>query len=223
MKWGFGIRQKVTLAVILSFILVLFFVKSMLTRNHVHELGSSFSSVYEDRLIVESYIYRLSEILYHKKIVTGTDPGKGASPTLEQSIRQYNESIQTLLAAYEKTKLTKEEDMVFRKLKVSIGQIALLEKQFIRALGNETEWTKAKTDLHDAFDYASVQLGCLSSIQLAEARNLNEHSKKIVAGSALLTEMETGVLIFGTLIIHILIFSSRLTKVAPVSDRHHLN
>jgi hypothetical protein len=66
MKWIYRIQQKLPIAFLLAIILAGVFIKNMVERNSVSDLGDSFASVYEDRLLVESYIYQLSDRLYKK-------------------------------------------------------------------------------------------------------------------------------------------------------------
>jgi hypothetical protein len=67
MKWAFTIRQKAKAALILGVVFMLILTKNWLDERNVAKLGISFASVYEDRLVVESYIYQLSDRLYQKK------------------------------------------------------------------------------------------------------------------------------------------------------------
>ena len=57
MKWAYSIQQKFKAAALLAIVFVLVLISNLSGRYQMHKLSDSFSSVYEDRLVVESYIY----------------------------------------------------------------------------------------------------------------------------------------------------------------------
>ena len=113
MKWAFGIRRKISAALLLSAIFVLVFVKNMLDNQNVTKLGNSFSSVYEDRLMVESYIFRLSEHLFRKKIMIDTTSTQVKVAAIRPLVEGHNAAIGHIISEYEKTRLTEAEARFF--------------------------------------------------------------------------------------------------------------
>src|SRR5690606_1368871 len=99
----------ISAALLLAAIFVLLFVKNMLDSQHFTALGSSFSSVYEDRLMVESYIYRLSDHLFRKKIMIDTCGSAQSAAHIRPVLANHNTAIQEILTAYDKTWLTDAE------------------------------------------------------------------------------------------------------------------
>ena len=207
MKWAFGIRRKISAALLLAAIFVLLFVKNMVESNHVTQLGHSFSSVYEDRLMVESYIYKLSEHLFRKKIMVDTSASPMTAGIIKPLIEGHNRAIKMIIADYEKTKLTEAETKYFSLFKENVEKIELLEKSFLESAEPE-RMSSAKASIDEEFNNASGNLGRLSAIQVSEGKILNDHSKKIVAGSSLLTQFEMGILIAIGLMILVLVFES---------------
>ena len=90
-------------------------------KNNVESLGISFSEVYEDRLLVESYIYHISDNLYRKKIAIDNWHNENNLNRLDTLLFQYNNNIGGYLAAYDKTKLTVLENEVFTRFKKQNG------------------------------------------------------------------------------------------------------
>lgn len=202
MNWIYNIRQKMQVAFLLGIIVMMVYANSVMENRNVNELGGSFSSVYEDRLLVESYIYKLSEHLYQKKIMmdqcrTVKDAG------LKTKIDQHNTEIRSLIHHYENTLLTDTESRVFGELKNNIGQMADMERDFI-----QDGSAASLTQLDQQFLSAASNLSQLSLIQIEEAKKLNEGSKKIIAGFTMLTQFEMVMLIVIGLIIQVLILSS---------------
>jgi hypothetical protein len=209
MKWIFTIRQKTKAALLLSAVFVFIFAKSWLDKRYVSELGSSFSAVYEDRLLAESYIYKLSDHLYQKKIMLDNCRSMETGSQLQGPFRQYNEAIRSLILDYEKTRLTANEDIFFLHLKNNLAEIRKLEAAFFksRSLGQENDAIKML--MNKKYADATGNLHQLSGIQVSEGKLLNDKSKKIIAGANILTHFEMALLVGIGIIIQALIFATK--------------
>ncbi|WP_192822155.1 MCP four helix bundle domain-containing protein [Rufibacter sp. LB8] len=211
MKWGYSIQQKGKAALILAVIVVLVLVKNTVDSRNVTELGHSFSSVYEDRLLVESYIFQLSGHLYQKKMMVDNCAYQGgAAAGMLPKINQHNTAIAGLMENYAKTKLTTAEASYFGALQQNMATIGKLERQYLAAPGNLAQTTSSAKPLLDAqYQQAAAHLEQLSGIQVEEGRLLNNQSKKIIAGSAILTQFEVVLLVGLGLMIQVIIFASK--------------
>ncbi|KAA9346012.1 MCP four helix bundle domain-containing protein [Adhaeribacter soli] len=219
MKWAFTIRQKMKAAFMLGTVFLLVFAKNWLDERNVSELGSSFSSVYEDRLLAESYIYRLSDHLYQKKIMLDNCNSQENIGNLQAKIGQHNAAINAIIRDYEKTKLTESESTYFSDFKKNVAAIEALEVSYLHAPGAGPSETKTRMDKR--YEVATSNLHQLSGIQLAEGKLLNEKSKKIIAGSSILTQFELVVLIGIGLLIQALIFAAR--SAVPKKPQQHFS
>jgi hypothetical protein len=212
MKWIYHIKQKMQVAFLLGIILLVVYANNVMESRNVNELGGSFSSVYEDRLLVESYIYNLSDHLYQKKIMLDQcDQVSHAKAALTIHIDQHNAEIRALIQNYETTQLTEKEALVFNELKQNINQLAVMERDYIRLPGEEQ--AVELSQLNQQFFSVAKNLNLLSVIQIEEAKRLNDHSKQIIAGFTMLTQFEMVMLITIGLIILALILSS--TQITP--------
>lgn len=209
MKWAFGIKRKISAALLLATIFVLIFAKNMVDNQNVTALGNSFSSVYKDRLMVESYIFRLSEHLFRKKIMIDSTAARTADISrVKGLVEDHNRAIAEIITEYEKTKLTEAEDRFFKAFRKNIHDLNVLEADYLQRLSDSQDATGVKDLISAEFNSASLNLGQLSSIQILEGKLMNEHSQKIVAGSSILTQFEMGILIAISLIIMVLVFES---------------
>lgn len=211
MKWAYSIRRKVTVALLLATIFTLLFVKNVMDSRHVSQLGTTFSSVYEDRLVVEGYIYLMSEHLFRKKFMLDTCSTAESASRLRPIIDYHNKSILAIIADYEQTKLTQSERDHFQEFKGNVSRLIDYEHAYLASLmaGESRESTQKLIDAQ--FDAASMRLDHLSSIQMSEGKILNEYSKKIVAGSSILTHFEAGILVAIGLMVLVLVFESTTT------------
>lgn len=222
MKWAYTIRRKISAALLLAAIFVLLFVKSMMDNNNVVKLGTSFSSVYEDRLLVEGYIYRMSDHLFRKKIMIDSASTPRYVLQVRPAIDRYNEAVRGIIEAYEITKLTEAETKYFNDLKKNVGDLVEAERMFFERVERGRDGAEEKGAIDRHFNLASANLDRLSGIQISEGKLLNENSQKIVAGSSILAQFEIGILIAIGLMVMVLVFES--TSVwSRVVSRERLN
>lgn len=207
MKWTYAIRQKMKVALLLGIILVIVYGNNVMESRNVSELDGSFSSVYEDRLLVESYIYELSDHLYQKKILLDQCRVSPSDESLVPALTTHNQAIDRLIHDYEQTELTEREAEIFHALKANLLQMTARETDWLRQTAS-SEATLTQTDLNDRLQSAFRQLHQLSVIQLEEAKRLRDNSKKLVAGFTMFTQVELAMLIVIGIIIQLLILTS---------------
>lgn len=218
MKWAYSIEQKLKAALVLTVIFVFLFLKNLADQNSFTELGNTFSVVYEDRLLAESYIYEFSDHLSRKKLLIDDSKTQQELTQNKIAIDKHNAAIQLLIGVYEKTKLTPTEEVLFRDLKKKISQNIELEKLYLQQ--SNTGLTKHSLD--ESFYAILTNLNHLSHIQINEGERLNKTSQKIVLGSESQNQFELTLLIVLGLIILALIFTSKSTY-AKIPQKSSLN
>lgn len=221
MKWAFSIQQKFKAAALLAIVCVTILITNLLGRQHIDKLGSSFSSVYEDRLVVESYIYKLSNHLYQKKLLLDNCAGQ-PDTQVSTHFGIHNTAISDLLVDYEKTRLTDEEEVCFRKFKANVAALQHLERQYFRNASGNPQRSDTRSQIEEQFATASSNLHQLSLIQLKEGKLLADQSQRIVAGSSLLTSFEMAVLIAIAIILQVLVLASK-PVISRITQRSSLN
>jgi hypothetical protein len=204
MKWIYRIRRKTAAALLFALLLIAIGVKNIVDSYQVAQLGDSFKSVYEDRLLVEGYIYRLSENLYQKKLLFD-DFGNQDMKAFSKQISLHNLAINALIIDYANTRLTNEESLYFDLFKKNINEIARMEQECFEK-GDFKPDVLAQIDGQLAA--ASQNLQHLSDIQIAEGKILRDHSAKIVEGSSFLTQLEFGIIILSGVVIVVIIAAS---------------
>jgi hypothetical protein len=209
MKWVYSIKQKGKAALLLALVLGLVVVKNIVDSRYVRQLGSSFAAVYEDRLLVESYIFQLSGHLYQKKMTLDKYHLAEDFALLRDNLTTSNEAIATLLQDYEKTQLTPAEARHFGALKQSVAAIQALEYSYLARLGEGKAASAAPSQLENHHRLAAGYLSQLSHIQVAEGKRLRDQSKRIIAGSTILTQFEVALLICIGVMILMLVFASK--------------
>ncbi|WP_165864789.1 MCP four helix bundle domain-containing protein [Rufibacter latericius] len=201
-------KHKTKAALLLAVVMVLVLAKNTLDNKTVTKLGTSFATVYEDRLLVESYIYQLSGHLYQKKMLVDNSFYAGNDGHLASGLQENNLAIATLLTEFGKTRLTDAEARYLVAFDRNHRELKALENQYLRQLGGK-EVLPAKKELDTRFQQATNYLNQLSRIQVAEGKRLNDSSQQMMAGSAILTQLEFVLIIVIGILIQMLIFASK--------------
>ena len=120
MKWAYNLQQKFKIALLLSVVFISLFIKNMIDKHNITTLGETFSSVYEDRLLAESYIYKFSAHLYQKKILINECASNADIAQYKSMLKFHDNAIEKLIQDFGQTKLTQEEALVFSKFKKTL-------------------------------------------------------------------------------------------------------
>ena len=182
-------------AALLGTVMALVILNNVSEQRNSDELNNAFSSMYEDRLIAESYLLNMSGRLHEVNKITSAS-GQNAGDLRKELlpvIAQVNETIEL----YRKTKLTTQEEIEFAIFTGKIDQVSAL----VRA-GN-FERCRIITD------EALTTLHVLSDIQVAEGSRLKDNSQRIFSSSISSSQFEIAILIIIGVIIQALVFSSR--------------
>ncbi|MBK6265718.1 MCP four helix bundle domain-containing protein [Marivirga sp. S37H4] len=216
MRWSYFLKQKLKIALLLCVILIAVFVNNRIECGNIAQLGTSFTSVYEDRLMVENYIFQLSNYLHEKKYIIHEYEESGSLLGLEK-VKTINDEINQLLVDYEKTKLTQTEDSLFFLFK---QELVNLEQSELNLLSKAS--LQEKVDWNQHYKKSFTLLSGLSSIQIKEGKALYEDSKRVVLSNTSAAQFELALLIFIGLIILALIFESK--KISTnISQNFRLN
>src|SRR5690606_37619407 len=119
------IMKKQFTIILLSFFIVLVVIGSkVISERNVQNIGHSFSEIYHDRLLVESYVYQLNELFYRKKIALISSDNRQFTDAEENEIVAQTLEMFAIVDKYSSTKLTQNERVVFDKLKENVKLIS---------------------------------------------------------------------------------------------------
>ncbi len=209
MKWAFSIKHKMTAALLLTLVFVLMLAAVIIDKRSVSRLESAFASVYEDRLLVESYIYHLADHLYRKKIRIESCMDVQEVEQIRQDLHLHNEAIQVLLSKYEETRFTQTETSRFNDLKQYIRNMEALEADYLESADFNQANQPSRVALEQQFVLALENLHALSGIQIQEGKGLHDDSHQVIADFVLLSHVEIVILIGIGIVIQILLFTAK--------------
>ncbi|UCS92752.1 MCP four helix bundle domain-containing protein [Echinicola marina] len=222
MKWAYNINNRVKISLLLMVVFTAVFIKNLLEEGNVSDLAGSFTTIYEDRLLPESYIFHLSETLYKKRILIDQSESQQEFMAVKAENKIYNQQIDAILLDFQATLLTKDEAVYLKRLQEDIHSLYALEKELVASQLTVEEFDSAKLNSDQLISQAANKLNKLSEIQLSVGKELNDHSQKIVAGNSILTRFETAILIIMALVINALIFGL-VSSRSKIRQKPHLN
>ncbi len=213
MNWSFPIRHKWRTALVFTIVLSLMLVKNVVDKRNAEELNSTFNSVYEDRLVVEQYIYQLSKLLYENRLMLDGCADPEALLSMRARLELNNRNMDEIISAYSHTHLTENEAVVFGSLQKDIAAIEQLEFTYLADLDDPALAQNDAVLFNTVFLTAIGHLNELSNIQMETGKAMRDNSNKVIAGSTILSQLEIGVLVLFGLFVQVLIFSARLSVV----------
>lgn len=222
MKWTYSIKNKTTAAILLAVILGLTMLTNLLQRKRFKELEASFASIYEDRLLAESYLFHLYVDLKKEEDILQAATESGISYSDQNELDQDRADRDQIMSRYSETYLTDEEQIQFNSLKSVLNRINGLEKE-IKMQQASGMIPPELLEAHEAVTTeAFATISALSDIQTAEGEALRNKSKQIFLGSVSISHFEMTILIVIAIVIQALIFSSN-TLLQQKNQQAHLN
>ncbi len=216
MRWPYFLQHKLKIALLLCIILIAVFINNRIESGIISNLGSSFTSVYEDRLVVESYIFQLSNHLHNKKYLLNQLDNNDTKITNSKIIAA-NAAINQLVSDFEKTKLTSQEESLLNLFKNELNVLEEGESKYLISPS-----TQKSIQLNENFSRGFHLLAGLSAVQMFEGKHLYENSQKAVLSNASTAQFELVLIIIIGLIIISLIFESKKIST-PFKQNAHLN
>ena len=190
MKWTYAIKNKLSASIVLLCLCLLVLLSNYLDRKHTEHVKNSISTLYEDRLIAESYILKMTNSIYQIREVLKSDlTADSKSDAVQKLITDFNE----IYLVYSKTRLTEKENSTAAEL------ISYL-KQF----------EQAKTDGNFQFNHTEkllLSLSQLSTIQLEESKLIMKKVESQYATIKASSELAFAIVIIILVVLQVLVFS----------------
>ncbi|MGB3776566.1 MAG: hypothetical protein WA951_15015 [Leeuwenhoekiella sp.] len=181
-------RMNTVLALSVVFLLVL--ATNRIDQHHFETAQQSVNEVFEDRVLVQGYIFSISQSLQKKYIYLQNN---------SDSKSNLDSDIQGFIKLFENTKLTKTEAKLLKDFKADFRTLKAFENQNFEDVDYEI---KMETKFKNLQNY----LRELSEIQITESKNLTKNAQKSLDLSEFMANMEIITLIVIGILLQILIF-----------------
>jgi len=208
-----GLKKKKLQAIaIISVLLLLIYGKNLTERQAFKSISKTFTEVYNDRLVVEGYIFQISDRLFSiQKLIDHCNLDYDYSKAISE-IQGHESGIKSIITDFEKTNLTVDElDYLsdFKKIienDLSIKSYELLYSDSSGVNANQVLLYDQKIAL------AKKDLENLSKIQMDEGQKLISKAKVQINRSQIWAQFEVALLIILIIVIYIFLFKGESKK-----------
>ena len=197
MKWTDSIKNKLLASIILLALCLLVMLSNYLDRIHTQNVKHSISTMYEDRLVVEAYILKMTQNVYQIREVLNT----GAVEQKVNSVEALTKDLKATYTIFIQTRLTKKEKSTADELVTQI-----------RGFEQLTEENNEK-----AFKYTDrilFSLNKLSDIQLAESKQIMDKVESQYTTIKALSQFAFAIIIVILIVLQVLVFSGE--SIIPI-------
>jgi hypothetical protein len=201
MKWTYSIRNKMVASGALFTLCILVLYSNYKDQNHTNNVKKSISTLYEDRLVVEDYILKMTIDIYEIKQALNAAGGSAEQSASQITARLSH--IDGLSAAYQKTKFTKTEDVTFAALLKTLNEF---ESSSLQSVPHKLKLANE----------ALALLNELSSIQLEESKLIMKQAESLYRSGKAASQFAFAITIIILLVLQALVFASKtLTNQLP--------
>ncbi|MBO0342028.1 MAG: hypothetical protein VX798_02040 [Bacteroidota bacterium] len=186
------IKQRINAGFVLAAAFLLVLASNRLNNRNFNTVEHGVDSVFEDRLVVQEYIYRLNNLFHKKELFLANNT------SANKSIPQYPE-IKNILTDFEKTDLTVEEAQYLSNLNENYAALKTLE-------ANQHNNDEYKEEIVSVLHSISANLDNLAEVQLSEGRQLTQRSKRSLGMNQMLSSLEIVFLVIIGILFLIIVF-----------------
>ena len=205
-------KRKITGFLIIGVLLVLLYGKNLLERQSFRAVSGTLSNVYEDRLLVESYIFQISEKLFKiQRLVDHCTINYDYYKAVVE-ISMEEQAILKIVGAFESTQLTEQEALLLADFKRIIEK-DLSIKSYQLLYSDSSGVNEEQVKVYDQkIARAQQDLVKLSSIQLEEGEKLVSKAKTLINRSQIWAQFELALLFILVLVIYVYIFKKPVVE-----------
>ena len=191
MKWTYSIKNKLMASMVLLALCLLVLLSNYLDRLHTTNVKNSISTMYEDRLIVEDYILKMTTNVYQIRELLNSDI---ESSQKDIAVSNLTLDFKNIFIIYSKTRLTKTEKATAVEL---IDNFRKLERILLNNKNVPVIYT----------DKILSNLNKLSAIQLNESKLIMEQVESQYATIKTSSQFAFAIIIIILMVLQVLVFS----------------
>lgn len=178
---------------VLLVLCLLVLLSNYLDSVHTRKVKNSIATLYEDRLVAEYYILKMTRTMYQIREASHTDLDTASTAhTIREHMDDFHDSYNT----YIKTKLTATENATAMAL---MDHIKKLEQQFSNSNDAPSDYTAQ----------ALVDLNTLSTIQLEESNIIMKNAESTYASIKTSSQFAFAIVLLILVVLQALVFSTK--------------
>lgn len=202
-------KNKIRIAILLTFIIAIIVGKNVLERRSFNDLGKSFISVYEDRLVVEGYIFSISENLFRIKLLVNHCELESDYSDVIKDIEVLEEKILKTVDDFEKTGLTANEAIFLEDFRRIIEESLRINNYDLLFSESDGINIAQVSKYNESIEQALIDLEKLSEIQMEEGKRMADEADRVVNKSKIWAQFELAALVILAGIIYLLLYTKR--------------
>jgi|GEM_PF-606862 hypothetical protein len=211
MKWAYQVKYKIRTACFLTLLITVILLSNFSEHNSVRNLNHSVATVVDDRLMPATYLFKITNALYEKRMLHEHNAVGMAAEKMGE-IRKHNQSIASYIEKYEATVLTQEEKKQWASFKQDLAGYNTAEQAWLDQLrGDRAPVAINNAQLGAAFNNIIADLNMLTSIQVGEGNNVRASSASIISNAQILSYLEFAAIIILSLFTLVLLSTSDKT------------
>lgn len=190
---------------ILFLLCVLVLISHYIDRNHTKNVKAAISTLYEDRLIAEEYILKMTSGIYQvKEVINANIPDVNKNQIIDNLLISINEEHN----AYLKTKFTDAEEQKATELSSILDELDSFQ------LSENAQKLKTANN-------ALQVLNQLSAIQLEESKQIMENAESLYLSGKISSQFVFAIIIIILFVLQALVFASK--PLIQNASSAHLN
>lgn len=207
MKWTYSIRNKFLTSIVLLALCLLVLLSNHLDRVHTQNVTNSIITMYEDRLIAEDYILKMTSNVYQiRESIASNSNDIEKSVTIHKLVNEFN----NLHSAYIKTKLTNNEKL-----------IAIDLKNYIESF--EPKLLTEKHTVSNFTEKALLSLNKLSNVQLEESKLIMKNIESEHISIKVSSQFAFAIIIIILVVLQAIVFTSKTNLPVNLPKDPRLN
>jgi hypothetical protein len=207
MKWAYQVKYKIRTACFLTVLITVILLSNFSEHNSVKNLDHSVATVVDDRLMPATYLFKITNALYEKRMLHNDDAA-GSVADRVALIDEHNLSIGSYIEKYEATVLTKEEKKQWAAFKDDLDGYNAAEQAWLSGLRDGVPTSGNNLQLSSTFKNIIADLNMLTSIQVGEGNNVRKSSASIIGHTLVLSYLEFAAIIILSLFTLVLLSTS---------------
>jgi hypothetical protein len=178
-----NMKLKILLIMLIVVFVLTFFIRNYYEESRLATAKSSFAEMYNDRLLAERVIYKMTDLVHKKWLLNIRKESTVVWQTQEDAALSHE--LQQLSDKFGTTKLSVKEKIVFSRLKIKL--------EYLIINGSPHRIDNIILDKKTSMIYAEALslLDELSEIQVAEGTKLNQEGQVALASSMVGLEFQS--------------------------------
>ena len=207
MNWAHGLKHKLIASISLFTLCLMVLLSNYIDRDHTENVKQAINTLYEDRLVAEEYILRMTVGFYRLREILASE---GYQPDNQQEASRIIGNILAIDLAYQATKFTDLE-------RQKADELLSVAREISRDIS-----LKGETSM-PSVDRALTLLNELSAIQLEESKNIMNRAEKLYASGRKSSRFVFAIIIVILVVLQAIVVASRPMIPLRRSGSAHLN